>query len=91
MQAGTYFPKVGKMLLCLLHSLLPLSLLETDPQNLERSGCADEVQLGQIYPSEGLWSRNFTLRAISFVHFTRWIGFFMSKLFRKIDFGGCMS
>ena len=30
---------------------------ETDPQILERWGCAYEVHPGQIYPSEGFWSR----------------------------------
>ena len=34
-----------------------LSPPETDPQILERWGCADEVHLGQICPSEGFWSR----------------------------------
>ena len=28
---------------------------------------------------------------IAFVNFTRWIGFGMSELFRRIDFGGVMS
>ena len=46
---------------------------------------------GQIYPSEGLWSRILVWRAIAFVNFTRWIGFGMSVPFRRIDFGGVMS
>ena len=48
---------------------------------------------GQIYPSEGFLSRISVWRAIAFVNFTRWIGFCMSELFRKIDvnFGGFMS
>ena len=33
------------------------SLLETDPQTLERWVCADEDHLGQIIPSDGFWSR----------------------------------
>ena len=38
--------------------LLPLlSPPETDPQILEHWGCADEVLLGKIIPSEGFWSR----------------------------------
>ena len=43
------------------------------------------------YPSEEFWSRILVRRAIAFVIFTRWIGFFMSELFRKIDFSGFMS
>ena len=46
---------------------------------------------GQIYPSEGFWSRILVWRAIAFVNFTRWIGFRMSVHFRRIDFGGFMS
>ena len=38
-------------------ALATLSPPETDPQFLERWGCADEVSPGQIYPSEGFWSR----------------------------------
>ena len=64
MQAGTYFPKVRRMLLCfspliLTHfwpastllrghrALATLSPPETDPQIVERWGCADEVHLGK--------------------------------------------
>ena len=46
---------------------------------------------GQIYPSEGFWSRILVWGAIAFVNFTHWIGFCMSELFRKIDSGGFMS
>ena len=46
---------------------------------------------GQIYPSEGFGSRILVWRAIAFVNFTRWIGFGMSVLFRREDFGGVMS
>ena len=63
-QAGTYFPKVRRMLLyfsplilehfwpasTLLHGHLALaiqSLLEIDPQILERWGCAGEAHLGK--------------------------------------------
>ena len=112
------------------------SLLEYDPQILERWGCAHEVHLCkyirakdfasfhaasrapcschsvsswewssnfgalglrswgspvQIYLSEGFWSRILVWRAIAFVNFKRWIGFRMSGLFRRIDFGGFMS
>ena len=46
---------------------------------------------GQIYPSEGFWSRILVWRATAFVNFTRWIGFCTSELFGKIDVGGFMS
>ena len=46
---------------------------------------------GQINPSEGFWSRILVWRATAFVNLTRWIGFYMSEIFRKIDFGGFMS
>ena len=46
---------------------------------------------GQIYPSEGFWSRILVWCAIAFVNFTRWIGLCMFVLFRRIDFGGFMS
>ena len=46
---------------------------------------------GQIYPSEGFWSRILVWRAIAFVNFTRWIAFGMSVPFRRRDFGGFMS
>ena len=66
-------------------ALATLSPPETDPQILERWCYADEVHPGQINPSEGFWSRIWVWRAIAFVNFTRWIGFRMSELFRKID------
>ena len=34
---------------------------------------------GQIYPSEGFWSRILVWRATAFVNFARWIGFRMSE------------
>ena len=40
-------------------ALATLSPLESDPQILERWGYAHEVPHGQIYPSEGFWSRIF--------------------------------
>ena len=48
---------------------------------------------GHMYPSERFWSRILVWRAMAFVNFTRWIGFCMSELIRKIDvnFGGSMS
>ena len=107
MQASTYFPKVRRMLLfapliftrfwpasTLLHGHIALaipSLLETDPQILERWGLRWWGSPGQIIPKEGFWSRILKWRAIAFVNFTRWISFRMSELFRKIDFGGFMS
>ena len=44
-----------------------------------------------MYPSEGFWSRILTWRASAFVNFTRWIGFCMSVLYRRRDFGGFVS
>ena len=44
----------------LLHGHIALaipSLLETDPQNLDHCGYADEDHLGQVIPSDGFWSR----------------------------------
>ena len=65
MQAGTYFPKVRRMLLCfvlkIFRTLLASfhaasrahrschSLPETDPQILERWGYADVVHLGKSF------------------------------------------
>ena len=71
-------------------ALATLSPPETDPQV---GATLMRFTPGQIYPSEGFWSRILVGRAIAFVNFTRWIGFCMSELFRKIDdnFGGSMS
>ena len=71
----------------LLHGHLALANLsppETDPQILERWGCADEVHLGKYIRAKDFGS-NFSVTC------TRWIGFCMSELFRRIDFGGSMS
>ena len=69
MQAGTNFPKVRRMFLVsgyilpfstLLHGhiALPiLSLLETDPQILGHSGCADEDHLGKLLQAMVLVSK----------------------------------
>ena len=59
--------------------------------NFGASGLRSWGSPGQIYPSEGFWSRILVWRAKAFVNFTRWIGFCMSEFFRKIDFGGFMS
>ena len=80
----------------LLHghlALATLSLPETDPQNLERWGYADEVHLGKYIRAKDFWSRILVWRATAFVNFTRRIGFRMSELFHKIDedFGGSKS
>ena len=72
-------------------ALASLSPPETDPQILERWGLRWWGSPGQIYPSEGFWSRILVWRAIASVNFTSRIGFCMSELFRKIDFGGFMS
>ena len=80
----------------LLHghiALVILSPLETDPSTFGALGLRSWGSLGQINPSEGFSSRIFVWRAIAFMNLTRWIGFCMSELFRKIDdhFGGSMS
>ena len=49
---------------------------------LESWSCAYEVHLGKNVISE---------QRILVSNFTRWIGFCMSELFRRIDFGGVMS
>ena len=46
---------------------------------------------GQIIPCDAFWSRILVWRATAFVNFTRWIGFCVSELFRRIDFGGFLS
>ena len=80
----------------LLHGHIALeiqSFLETDPQILERCGCADEDHFGQIIPSDGFWSRMLAWRNTASVSWTHRIGFSMFELFRKIDedFGGSIS
>ena len=100
MQAGTYFPKVRRMLLfhapeilihfwpasTLLRGHLALATVSSwDPQTLERWGYADEVHLGKSFRAKDFRSRFFAWRATTFVNFTRWIGFCMSEHFRKID------
>ena len=62
-----------------------LSLPETDPQILERWGCADEVNVGKFIRPKDFGLEILVWRAIACVNFTRWIGFCMSELFRKID------
>ena len=98
MQAGTYFPKVRRMLLF----LAPLILTHFWPASTLLRG---HLALATLSPpetdpqilerwacaDEGFWSRILVWRAIAFVNFTRWIVFCMSELFRKIDFGGLMS
>ena len=58
--------------------------------NLGTLGLRSWGSPGQIYPSEGFWSRFSVWRAIVFVNFTRWIGFRMSAHFRRIDFDDVM-
>ena len=79
----------------LLHghiALATLSLPETDPQILERWGCADEVHLANHSDRRILLS-NVSVTYNGLVNFTHRIGFRMSELFRKIDedFGGSIS
>ena len=68
-------------------ALATLSPPETDPQIYGALGLRWWGSPGQVYPSEGFWSRILVWRAVAFVNFTRWIGFCMSELFRRIDFG----
>ena len=80
----------------LLREHLALAILsppETDPQILELWVLRWWGSPGQIIPSEGFWSRILVWRATAFMNFTRWIGFCMSELFRKVDdnFGGSIS
>ena len=90
MQASTYFPKVRRMLFfhapwifihfwpasTMLRGHLALATLSS----WERSSNFGALALGswgspgQIYPSEGFWSRISVWREIAFVNFTRWIG-----------------
>ena len=72
-------------------ALATLSLLETDPQILERWGYADEVHLGKYNRAKDFGLEFECDVQIAFKFFTRWIGFCMSELFRRIDFGGFMS
>ena len=110
MQAGTYFPKVRRMLLCF--SPWIFETLSASFHAASRAPCSCHSvsfwdrcsnfaalglrwwdSLGQINLSEGFWSRILVWRATAFVNFTRWIGFHMFELFRKIvvDFGGSIS
>ena len=68
-------------------------LPETDPQILERSGCADEVLLGKIILNDGFWSLLLAWRNTALVSRTHRIGFDMVELKRKVDedFDGSMT
>ena len=74
-----------------------LATLDTEPCLLSRTlGHTWVTRLfrrWQVIPSEGFWSRIFAWRATTFGNLTRWIGFCMSELFRKIDedLGGSIS
>ena len=75
------------------HSALAIpSLLETDPQILERWGYADEVHLGKKNEGRILVS-NVSMTQHAPVNRTHRIGFSVFELFRKIDedFGGSIS
>ena len=110
MQAGTYFPKVRRMLIFLAplistHFWPASTLLREAPcschsvSSWDRSSNFGALGLrwwgspGQIFPSDGFWSRILVWRTIAFVNLTRWIGFCMSELFRKTgdNFGGSLS
>ena len=110
MQAGTYFPKVRRMLLChaplTWHTRLasfhaasraPCSCHSVSSwdrsSNFGGSGLCWWSSPGQIYPSDGFWSRMSAWRTTPCVNWAHRIGFRMSELFRKIDedFGGSIS
>ena len=61
-----------------------MSLPETDPQILERSGFAGEVRLGKLL-SDGFRSRTLAERSVVLVNRTLRFGFCMFELFRKIS------
>ena len=102
---ATYFPKVRRMLLFVnfntrLASFHAASRAHRSchsvsswdrASNFGALGLRSWGSPGQMYPSEGFWSRILVWRAIAFVNFTRWIGLCMFVLFRRIDFGGFMS
>ena len=67
------------------NALVIPSLLDTDPQVLERWGCADEDVLGKVLLSDGSWSLSLASRNTTLVNGTHRIGFGMVELFRKID------
>ena len=60
-------------------------LPETDPQNMERSDCADEILLGKIILNDGFGSLLLSWRNKALVSRTHRIGFDMTELFRKIN------
>ena len=72
-------------------SRAPNSCHSVPSSNFGASGLLWWGSPGKIYPSEEFGSRIFVWRVIALVNFTRCIGFCMSELFRKIDFGGFMS
>ena len=100
MQAGTYFPKVRRVLLCfppsntLLASFHAASRAHRSCHSVsscERSSNFGALELrswgspGQIIPSDRFWSRMVAWRTTACVNFTHRISFRMSELFRKID------
>ena len=84
MQAGTYFPKVRRMLLF----GAPLILTLFWPASTLLRGHLALATLSPLEAGPQILER---WRAIAFVNFTRWIGLSMSVLFRRKDFGGVMS
>ena len=72
-------------------ALATLSLLVNDPQISERCGNAHEVHLDKCNRSRDFGLEFWYDVQQPLVNFTRWIGFCMSELFRRIDFGGSMS
>ena len=72
-------------------ALATLSFLSNDPQISERWSYAHEVHLDKCNRVRDFGLEFWYDVQIALVNFTRWIGFGMSVLFRRIDFGGGMS
>ena len=86
-----FFPKVRRMLLFHAPSLLPLCLLLWPILKFWSVGAALMRFTWANIRAKDSGLDFLAWRAVAFVNFTRWIGFCMSGLFRKIDFGGFMS
>ena len=79
--------EVEQWLFC-LESVLEVD--ESDPEDeLDKPGTTTGTKFSVL---QGIWIP-FLMRCYFWppIHFTRWTGFCMSELFRKIDFGGVMS
>ena len=100
-QAGTYFPKVRRMLFYLISFNFLIILANFHAASRAHRSCISVSSWdrssnfgalglrgwrpGQIIPSDGFWSRMLAWRTTAFVNWTHRIGFRMFELFRKID------